>query len=84
MAFLDASGTLDRCNNPVYFMCTHHTAGALPLGVWITFGQRQHVIRQCLEKVQNVLLPHAFGGRGPKSGPRIFTTDDDAGQRGLF
>ena len=67
MAYLDASGSLDRFNNPVYFMCTHHPAGALPLGVWITSGQSQHVIRQCLEKGQNVLPPHAFGGRGPKT-----------------
>ena len=71
-------------NNPVYFMCTHHPADALPLGVWITSGQSQHVIRQCLEKVQNVLPPHAFGGRGPKSGPRIFMTDDDSGQLGAL
>ena len=62
-------------------MCTHHPAGALPLGVWITFGQSQNVMRQCLEKVQNVLPPHAFGGRGPKTGPHIFMTDDDSGQR---
>ena len=24
MAFMNASGNLDRHNNPVYFMCTHH------------------------------------------------------------
>ena len=84
MAFLDASGSLDRFNNPVYFMCTHHPAGALPLGVWITSGQSQKVTRQCLEKLQNVLLPHAFGGRGPKAGPQIFMTDDDSGQRGAL
>ena len=84
MAFLDASGSLDRFNNPVYFMCTHHPAGALPLGVWITSGQSQKVTKQCLEKLQNVLPPHAFGGRGPKAGPRIFMTDDDSGQRGAL
>ena len=43
MAFLDASGSLDRFNNPVYFMCTHQPAGAQPLDVWITSGQSQHV-----------------------------------------
>ena len=73
MAFLDASGTLGRFCHHVYFMCTHHPAGALPPGVWITSGQSQHVIRpQCLEKVQNALSPHAFGGRGTKTGPGIF------------
>ncbi|KAL9978127.1 hypothetical protein ACROYT_G015612 [Oculina patagonica] len=84
MAFLDASGSLDRFNNPVYFMCTNHPAGALPLGVWITSGQSQYVTNQCLEKLQNVLPPHAFGGRGPKTGPQIFMTDDDSGQRGAL
>ena len=65
-------------------MCTHHPAGALPLGVWITSGQSQKVTKQCLEKLQNVLPPRAFGGRGPKAGPRIFITDDDFGQRGAL
>ena len=49
--------------------------------MWITSGQSQHVIRQCLEKVQNMLPPHAFGGRGPKTGSDIFMTDDDSEQR---
>ena len=84
MAFLDASESLDRFNNPVYFMCTHHPAGALPLGVWITSGQSQQITKQCLEKLQNLLPQHAFGGRGPKKGPHIFMTDDDSGQRGAL
>ena len=84
MAFLDVSGSLDRFNNPVYFMCTHHPAGALPLGVLITSGQSQHVTKQCLEKLQSVLPQHAFGTRGPKMGPQIFMTDDDQGQRGAL
>lgn len=54
------------------------------VGVWITSGQSPHVIRQCLEKVQNMLPPHAFGGGGPKTGPDIFMTDDDSGQRGAL
>ena len=83
-AFLDASGSLDMFNNPVYFMCTHHPAGALPLGVWIASGQSQHITKQCLQKLQNLLPPHAFGGRGPKTGPQIFMTDDDSGQRGAL
>ena len=70
----------------MYFTCTHHPAGALPLQmyVWITSVQSQHVIRQCLEKVQNMLAPHAFGGSGPKTGPDIFMTDDDFEQRGAL
>ena len=41
-------------------------------GVWITSGQSQHITKQCLEKLQNLLPQHAFGGRGPKKGPHIF------------
>ena len=33
MAFMDSSGSLDRYNNPVFFMCSHHPCGALPLGL---------------------------------------------------
>ena len=84
MAFLDASGGLDRFNNPVYFMCTHHPTGALSLGVWITSGQSQQITKQCLEKLQNLLPQHAFGGRGPIKGPHIFMNDDDSGQRGAL
>ena len=29
MVFLDASASIDRHNNPVYFLCTHHPSGAL-------------------------------------------------------
>ena len=69
----------------VYFMCTHHPAGALPPGVWITSGQSQHIIRpQCLEKVQNALSPHASGGRGPKTGPGIFELMMTLEKVGLF
>lgn len=74
----------DRFNNSVYFVCTHHPAGALPLAVWITSGQSQKKTKQCLERLQNVLPPHAFGGRGPKAGPQIFMTDDDSGQIGAL
>lgn len=84
MAFRDATGSLDRLNSPVYFMCTHHPAGALPLGVWITSGQSQNVTKHCLEKLKTVLPPHAFGGRGPNTGLQLFMTDDDSGQRGAL
>ena len=74
----------DRFNNSVYFVCTHHPAGALPLAVWITSQWTMTKKKQCPERLQNVLPPHAFGGRGPKAGPQIFMTDDDSGQRGAL
>ena len=36
MAFLDASQSLDRYNNRVFFLCTHHPSGSLPLAVWVS------------------------------------------------
>ena len=81
MAFMDSSGSLDRYNNPVFFMCTHHPCGALPLGVWVTSSQSQPCLENCLEKLKFILPSHAFGGKGPQKGPDIFMTDDDTGQR---
>ena len=81
MAFMDASGSLDRHNNPVYFMCTHHPSGALPLAVWITSSQSESTLNSCLQNVVSVLPQHAFGGKGATSGPSIFLTDDDSAQR---
>ena len=81
MAFMDSSGSLDRYNNPVFFMCTHHPCGALPLGVWVTSSQSQPCLENCLEKLKFILPSHAFGGKGPQEGPDIFMTDDDTGQR---
>ena len=81
MAFLDSSGSLDRHNNPVFFMCTHHPCGALPLAVWVTSSQSQTSLESCLESVKSIVPKHAFGNRGPETGPDIFMTDDDTAQR---
>ena len=81
MAFMDLSGTLDRHNNPVFFMCTHHPSGALPLAIWVTSSQSQSSLEYCLTKVKSVLPKDAFGGKGPQNGPAIFMTDDDTAQR---
>ena len=35
MVFMDSSGSIDRHNNPVFFMHTSHPCGVLPLGVWV-------------------------------------------------
>ena len=67
---MDSSGSLDRHNNPVYFMCTH-PSGALPLAVRITSSQSESTLNSCLQNVVSVL----------PSGPSIFLTDDDNAQR---
>ena len=47
--FLDASASIDRHSNPVYFSCTHHPSAALPLCVWDTSYNSQQIITSCLE-----------------------------------
>ena len=81
MAFMDSSGSLDRHNNPVFFMCTHHPCGALPLAVWVTSSQSEASLESCLESLKSILPSHAFGNQGPETGPDIFMTDDDTAQR---
>ena len=81
MAFMDSLGSLDCYNNPVFFMCTHHASGVLPLAVWITSSQSQSCLESCLEQLQKILPSDAFGGKGPQKGPDIFMSDDDTGQR---
>ena len=56
MAFMDSSGSLDRYNNPVYFMCTHHPYGALPLAVWVTSSQSQSCLESCLEQLKDLVF----------------------------
>ena len=56
MAFMDSSGSLDRYNNPVYFMYTHHPCGALPLAVWVTSSQSQSCLESCLEQLKDLVF----------------------------
>ena len=81
MAFMDASGSLDRHNNPVYFVCTHHQSGALPLAVLIASSQSEDTLKSRLHNIASILPQHAIGGKGAASGPSIFLTDDDRAQR---
>ena len=52
MVFLDASASIDCHNNPVYFLCTHHPSGALPLCVWaMSEKNSQKTVESCLVAV---------------------------------
>ena len=81
MVFMDSSGSIDRHNNPVFFMHTSHPCGVLPLGVWVRWSQSQPCLENCLEKFKCILPSDAFGGKGAQKEPDIFTTDDNTGQR---
>ena len=84
MAFLNASSSLDRYNNRVFFLCTHHPTGSLPLAVWISSDGSSDTNNKSMAMLKSVLPNHAFGGKGPNGGPRLFMTDDDAAEKGAL
>ena len=75
MVFMDSSGSIDRHNNPVFFMHTYHPCGVLPLVVWVSWSQSQLCLENQLEKFKCILPSDTFGGRGAQKEPGIFTTD---------
>ena len=84
MAFLDASSSLDRYNNRVFFLCTHHPSGSLPLAVWVSSDGSLDTNNKSVAMLKSVLPKHAFGGKGPNGGPSLFMTDDDAAEKGAL
>ena len=84
MAFLDASSSLDRYNNRVFFLCTHHPSGSLPLAVWVSSDGSLDTNNKSIAMLKSVLPKHAFGGKGPNGGPSLFMTDDDAAEKGAL
>ena len=84
MAFLDASGSLDRFNNPVYFMCHSSPCWCSAIGgvdyIWTIPTYSKTVST----KVAKSLAPTCLWWSRPKTRPQIFMTDDDSGQRGAL
>ena len=74
MVFIDASMSLDRRNNPVYFLCTHQPLGALHRCVWVTSDSSQQTISSCLDKAKQLFPASAFDGRGDAMGPQLGMT----------
>lgn len=84
MAFLDASQSLDRYNSRVFFLCTHHPSGSLPLAVWVSSNGSMETNSKSMAMLKTILPRHAFGGKGPSIGPILFLTDDDAAEKGAL
>ena len=84
MTFLDALSSLDRYNNRLFFLCTHHPSGSLPLAVWISSDGSLDTNNKSIAMLKSVLPKHAFGGKGPNDGPRLLMTDDDAPEKGAL
>lgn len=80
VAFMDASGNMDRQHCRVFLILTHSCAGGLPLGIIITQSEESQVISQGLDTLKSLLPKDAFSGRG-MDGPLVFITDDSRAER---
>lgn len=78
IVFLDSSGNMDRHNSRVFILFCASTAGALPLGVFITFSESECMILQGLQLLKSILPKESFNGRQQ---PNIVITDDCAAER---
>ncbi|XP_014775784.1 uncharacterized protein LOC106873077 [Octopus bimaculoides] len=76
LVFIDASGNMNRQGCRVFLLLTHSCAGGLPLGVLITTSESTETITEALKLYNSLLDNSAYFGRGWKSGPEIFLTDD--------
>ena len=82
MAFLDASSSLDRYNNQLFFLSTHHPSGSLPgfplMGHWILIKKAYSYVEVC------ITYPTCIWGKRTKYGPRLFMTNDNAAENGAL
>ena len=76
--FVDATGSLDRCNHQLLKMMTESPVGGLPLGFIILSEQTEKSLSAGVEEMKKLLPAEAFAGRAVK-GPEIIMTDDDKG-----
>ena len=74
--FVDATGSLDRCNHQLLKMMTESPVGGLPLGFIILSEQTEKSLSAGVDEMKKLLTAEAFAGRADK-GPEIIMTDDD-------
>ncbi len=58
MAFLDASQSLDKYNICVFFLCTHHPSGSLPLAVWVSSDGSLDTNSKIIAMLKSILPQH--------------------------
>ena len=75
--FVDATGSLDRCNHQLLKLMTESPVGGLPLGFIILSEQTEKSLSVGLEEIKELLPDNAFSGAGVLAGPEIIMTDDD-------
>ena len=76
LVFIDATSNTEEHNLKVFMLCTHHVAGALPLGILITSDEKQSTLCQGFQTLKSILPPQAFYGHGPDKGPAVILTDN--------
>ena len=76
--FVDATGSLDRCNHQLLKLMTESPVGGLPLGFLILSEQTTKALSVGLDEIKKLLPDEAFAGRGVQTGPEIIMTDDDS------
>ena len=75
--FVDATGSLDRCNHQLLKLMTESPVGGLPLGFIILSEQTEKALSEGLVEIKKILPNEAFAGRSVETGPEIIMTDDD-------
>lgn len=81
LAFLDASGGLDRFDTRLFFLMTHSVAGGLPLACFMTSSEAEITLTHALEVLKNVMPSEGFYGNGVEESPSVFLTDDCDSER---
>ncbi|KAI8485675.1 hypothetical protein Bbelb_365090 [Branchiostoma belcheri] len=76
LVFIDATSNTEEHNLKVFMLCTHHVAGALPLGMLITSDEKESTLCQGFQTLKSILPSHAFYGHGPDVGPDVILTDN--------
>ncbi|XP_078702577.1 uncharacterized protein LOC144928219 [Branchiostoma floridae x Branchiostoma belcheri] len=81
LVFIDATSNTEEHNLKVFMMCTHHVAGALPLGILITSDEKESTLCQGFQTLKSCLPTDAFYGNGPEAGPSVILTDNCSEER---
>jgi hypothetical protein len=75
VVFVDSSGTMDRHNTRIFIFLAPSVAGALPLGIVMTYSESEEALTKGFNLLKSILPDNAFHGKG---GPAIFMTDNSA------
>src|SRR5205085_11987377 len=72
LCYMDASASFEPLNTSITLLYTSCAAGALPLGLFITSDELEITLEKALNLLKPILPQHAFFGRGPQIGPKVF------------